>query len=57
MSAVQRFPVGLVGLGAGIRFGDAGVHGKAFGLDEAGVHATTRHFIEPPATQTIAHAE
>lgn len=38
-------------LPAGIRFDDAGVHGKAFTFDQACVHATTQHFIEQPAKE------
>ena len=34
-----------------IRFDDAGVHGKSFAFNQAGVHAATQHLIEQPAKQ------
>ena len=37
-----------------MRFDDASVHGKAFALYQACVHAATQHFIEQPAKQITA---
>ena len=51
IAPVDRLITRYTALPAGIRLDDAGVHGKAFALDQAGAHATTQHFIEQPAKQ------